>query len=211
MAKVLVDNRERNLDLLEKLSGLGLELSFAQLPVGDYIVSDRICIERKTMHDFANSIVNSRLFDQLDRLSKSFAKPILLLEGGNSEFALNGNVLLGAMVNAYIEYGVMVIHSESLDETAELIARVAEQEQARREREPRIVGLKRAYTISEWQILLLSAIPGIGSTLAKSLIKNFKTIRAIASASTDELMKVEKIGKKKAELVHHVLNDEFKE
>ncbi|MEM0074483.1 MAG: ERCC4 domain-containing protein [Candidatus Micrarchaeaceae archaeon] len=211
MAKVLVDNRERNLDLLEKLSDLGLEMSFTQLPIGDYIVSDRICIERKTMHDFASSIINSRLFDQLERLSASFARPILIIEGDGSEFLLSRKVLLGAIVSAYVDYGIMVIRSSGSDETAETIARIAEQEQENKEREPRVVGLKRAYTISEWQILLLSAIPGIGSKLARSLIKNFKTIRAIANASTEELMHVKKIGKKKAALVHHVLNDEFED
>ncbi|MGC8547811.1 MAG: ERCC4 domain-containing protein [Candidatus Micrarchaeia archaeon] len=211
MAKILVDNRERNLELLEKLSDLGFEIEFAQLPLADYIVSDRIGIERKTMHDFASSIINSRLFDQLERLSSGFAKPILIVEGDDSEFLLNSKVLLGAMVSVYLDYGVQVMRSSGPEQTAEIIAKIAEHEQKEKAREPVSVGIKRAYTISEWQILVLSSIPGIGKKLARSLITHFKTVRGVATASIDELMQVEKIGKKKAELVHRVLNEEFKD
>ncbi|MGC8676175.1 MAG: ERCC4 domain-containing protein [Candidatus Micrarchaeia archaeon] len=211
MTKVLVDNRERNLDLLERLSDMGIELEFAQLPVGDYIVSDRICVERKAMRDFSSSIINSRLFDQLERLRSSFAKPVLIVEGDDSEFALSQNVLLGAIVSAYVDYGVMVIRSAGPEQTAEILAKMAEHEQKQKDREPMRVGIKRAYTISEWQILMLSSLPGIGQKLAHSLIKNFKSVRSVASASVDELMKVEKIGRKKAELVHRVMNEEFDE
>jgi len=35
MVKILVDNRERNFMLIEKLNELGAELEFHNLPVGD--------------------------------------------------------------------------------------------------------------------------------------------------------------------------------
>ncbi|MGC8628659.1 MAG: ERCC4 domain-containing protein [Candidatus Micrarchaeia archaeon] len=209
MAKILVDNRERNLELLERLSDLGIEMSFAQLPVGDYIISDRICLERKSMRDLESSIMNSRLFDQLERLSESFPKPMLIIEGDESEFMLNDRVLLGTILSAYLDYGVQVLRSASAEESAEIIAGIAKHEQKHSEHEPRIVGIKRAYSISEWQVLVLSSIPGVGSKLANSLMKHFKTIRNVALASTEELMQVDKIGKKKAELIQRVLNEEF--
>ena len=96
--KILVDNRERNLLMHEELSNLGVLMDFAQLPVGDYIISDRTCVERKTVPDFEKSIMDNRLFDQIKRLSESFAKPILLIEGDDSEFRLSDNVILGTIL-----------------------------------------------------------------------------------------------------------------
>jgi len=208
---IIVDNRERNLDLLEGLSGSGVRLSFAQLPLGDYILSDRICVERKTVRDFENSIVNARLFDQMARLSKDCKKPILLLEGEESEFTMNPNTILGAIISAYSDYNVQVIRSKDVWETVTIIARLAEREQEQKNREPKLIGCKRAFTNSQWQLLILSSIPGVGPTLAKSLIKHFKTVKRIASATPDELIEVEKIGSKKAERIYAILNAEFTE
>ena len=59
--KIIIDNRERNLDLLDTLEQHGMTITFAQLPVGDYIISNRMCVERKTTNDFESSIMNSRL------------------------------------------------------------------------------------------------------------------------------------------------------
>jgi ERCC4-type nuclease len=207
--KIIVDNRERNLEILEGLSGSGIQLNFAQLPVGDYILSDRMCVERKTIPDFENSIINARLFDQLERLDHDFKKPILLLEGDDAEFTMNQNVILGAIVSIYGEYNVQVMRSRDVWETVSTLAGLAEREQDDKRKEPRIVGSKRAYSNSEWQLLILSSMPGIGPKLAGSLIRHFKTIRKLVSAEQDELMEVEKIGKKKAERIYEILNAEF--
>jgi len=209
--KIIIDNRERNMDLLNRLAELGAELTFLQLPVGDYIVSDRICVERKSMHDFGGSIINSRLFDQIDRLSRSFAKPILIIEGNASEFMLNEQVMNGAIASIYVKYNVQVLRSAGSEDTAELLFKIAEHEQKEEKREPVLVGVKRAFTLSEWQELVLSSLPGVGRKLAIAMLEHFGSVHDVANASVDELMQVDKIGKKKAELIHKVLNDTFAE
>src|SRR5271157_3998054 len=107
--KIIVDNRERNLEIIEGLSDSGVELSFAQLPVGDYIVSERMCIERKTVGDFDSSIIDNRLFEQLERLKSSFEKPILILEGDSADHRLANNVIVGTMIKLYTDYNVQII------------------------------------------------------------------------------------------------------
>ncbi len=207
--KIIVDKRERNLELLEGLSNLGMEMTFAQLPVGDYIISDRICVERKTVSDFENSIVTSRLFDQTRRLHESFSKPVLLIEGADNDFRLGNNIMLGTIMKLYVDYNLQVIRSQDRIESAYILSRFAEHEQKEEERLPRMVGLKKAYTNYEWQIMILSAIPGIGAKLAKKLIARFRTIKGVASAGVEDLVKVDKIGKKKAEKIYFILNTEF--
>ncbi len=208
--KIIVDNRERNLDIIEGLSGSGILLSFAQLPVGDYVLSDRMCVERKTVGDFESSIINARLFNQLERLNDTYKKPILLLEGGESEFSMNRNVILGAIISVYSDYNVQVLRSRDAADTVSILARLAEREQEGK-RLPRMLGSKRAFTNSQWQVLILSSIPGIGPKLAKSLISHFKTVKKVVSAEPDALMEVDKIGEKKAEKIYEILNAEFSE
>jgi ERCC4-type nuclease len=206
--KIIVDKRERNLDILEGLSGSGILLNFAQLPVGDYVLSERMCVERKTVSDFESSIMNARLFDQIERLSNAYRKPILLLEGEESEFTLNPNVALGAIISLYSDFNVQVIRSRDTAETVSMLAGLAEREQDEG-RVPRMLGSKRAFTNAQWQLLILSSIPGIGPKLARSLISHFKTIKNVVSAEPDALMEVDKIGEKKAEKIYEILNAEF--
>ena len=207
--KIIVDNRERNLDILQTLSDSGMDLSFAQLPVGDYIVSDRICVERKTVSDFESSIIDNRLFEQLGRLNESFDKPILIIEGSESDHRLGTNVIIGTILKLYLDYNVQVIKSGSAEETAVILSKFAEREQTDKKKEPRLMGIKRARTMYQWQILMLSSVPGIGPNIAHGLLEHFKTIRSVAVADVEDLMEVEKIGKKKAEGIYRIINSEF--
>ncbi len=208
-AKVIIDNRERNLDIIDGLQNSGIELVFAQNPVGDYILSDRVCVERKTTSDLEGSIINSRLFDQLDRLKNSFEKPMVIIENNGEGYRLTGNVILGAILAVYLDYGIQVIWSSDALETADILATIAKREQDGKQREPRLVGLKKAHSEYEWQLLILNSIPGVGTKLAKNMLANFKSIKNIVNADTKELMKVEKIGKKKAERIFEILNSEY--
>ncbi len=211
MVRLIVDNRERNFEVLEGLSGQGAALEFAQLPVGDYVLSDRICVERKTSSDLENSIMNARLFDQLERLKSSFQKPILVIEESPEGYRLNSNVILGTMLKAYVDYGVQVIMSRSPQETAEVLFAMAKREQEHKDHEPRLVGMKKAYTEYQWQLLIISSIPGVGPTLAKRLLSRFKSVKNIANSTVQELSKVEKIGNKKAARIYEILNAVYTE
>ena len=209
--KIIVDNRERNFELMEGLENNEVSISFAQLPVGDYIISDRLCVERKTARDFESSIMDSRLFEQAERLRQSFEKPLLIIEGGYEEFTMPRNAIVGAMLRLYTEYGVQLIFSSGHEETSYILSKLAEKEQIVEKREPRLLGSKKAYNTYQWQILMLSSMPGIGPKLASSLIKHFKTLRNVATADVEDLMGIEKIGKKKAQRVYEILNAEFSE
>ena len=207
--KIIVDNRERNLEITDWLSSSGVGLSFAQLPVGDYIVSERMCVERKTVQDFENSIIDNRLFEQLDRLRCGFEKPILILEGEAADHRLSENVIMGTMIKLYTDYNVQIIRSRDAVGTAQILSKFADREQNPDANMPRILGLKKAHTTYQWQIMILSSMPGIGPNLAHKLISHFGTIKELANADVKELMKVDKIGKKKAQAIHGILNVKF--
>ncbi len=209
--KVIMDERERNPILITGLEENGIDVERRTIPVGDYIISDRICIERKTVSDFESSLMSGRLLEQLKRLKESYSLPIIIIEGDREDFRLGRNVIIGAMVTIYVDYGIEAILSASAGETSDIIASIAKHEQVESNREPTLKGGRRAYTTLHFQEYIVGNLPGIGPKLARSLLKHFKSVKRIANADVKELMEVEKIGKKKATQIHGVINSEYEE
>jgi Fanconi anemia group M protein len=210
-ATVIVDRRERNTELTGALEANGIEMSFKTLPVGDYILSDRVCVERKTVSDFENSMMSGRLFEQVERMKRSYGTPFLLLEGDRDYFRLKSRVINGAIAALYIDYGIEVILSHSAEDTAEIMASMARHEQEENRREPSLKGAARARSSRQFQEYMIGNLPGIGPKLSRALLIHFRSVRSIADASAEELMEVDKIGKKKAEMIYKTLNLEYKD
>lgn len=204
--KLIVDQRERNGELIDSLESSGFSIDVRSIPVGDYIISDRICVERKTVSDFESSIISGRLFDQLERMKGTYSLPILLLEGDHSEFRLGSNVINGTIISIYVDYGIPVMFSQGPEHTAEILTAIAKREQNGERRDPSLKGGARAYSDDQFQEFVIGNLPSIGPKLAKSLLKHFGSIKKIANASPRQLMKVEKIGEKKAGQIHRIMN-----
>lgn len=80
--RVIVDSREfTELSSLPFLLHLNkIKVVPMTLNVGDYIITDRICVERKTVSDLVQSFSNGRLFEQCANMFKFYECPVLLLE-----------------------------------------------------------------------------------------------------------------------------------
>src|SRR3990172_5072262 len=71
----------------ERTAGIDIELR--TLSVGDYVLSDRVCVERKTTDDFLSTFLERReLFSQLRDLKMAYRRPILIVEGPGGQDAL---------------------------------------------------------------------------------------------------------------------------
>jgi len=78
---IAVDVREFRAKLPSVLHQGGMRIAPATLIVGDYILSDVHCVERKSISDFYQSMDNSsRLKEQAEKMAKYYKIPILLLE-----------------------------------------------------------------------------------------------------------------------------------
>ncbi len=205
-AKIIADSREKNAELLGTLASSGVDVETKTIHVGDFVLSDRVCVERKTVSDFESSIINGRLFAQIKRLREHYSFPILIIEGNASEFGLGSRVMNGTIAALYTDYGIVALPVRSASDAAEVMASIAKREQSEASREPSPKGGMRTYTSQQLQERIIGNLPGVGPKLSRLLLAHFGSIRSIAEASKDELMKVDKIGKKKAELVHGAFN-----
>jgi DNA excision repair protein ERCC-4 len=79
---VAIDIREWGSRTPPYLHERGFWLVPIQLTVGDYILSDQICVERKSVvtGDLWTSINDGRLLQQVTNMERYYERPILLLE-----------------------------------------------------------------------------------------------------------------------------------
>lgn len=208
-AVIFTDIRETK--LLKELIDMDVLIETRQLEVGDFLISDRVCIERKAVPDFLESIIDGRLFSQLKSLSDNFSRPVLVIEGENlySTRNIHQNAIKGALNSITIDFRIPIIWTKSIQETAEVIAGLAKREQLDLSRSVHHKGVKHAMSEKEEQEVLVSGFPTINLTLAKRLLSKFKTIKRIINASEESLQKVEGIGEEKAKRIKKLVEREY--
>ena len=206
IAEIIVDQREKNSLVAHELVNLGAKIRFERLPVADYLIGN-IAVERKTVSDFISSMINKRLLRQLEEI-KQFDKQLLIVEGDLAKADFNKNAIRGMLLSTMLDFGVPVAFTNDYDETAEFLFSLAKRV-SKKKVDFGLKVKKKTYSIAEQQQLLVEGLPSIGPNLAKALLREFKTITALVNASLEDLQKVEKIGKKKAEIIRRLLEEEY--
>jgi len=223
------DVRERRSRVIHFLKEMGAEVIEENLLVGDYIVSGRVCIERKTIGDLISSIYTGRLFDECKRMRETYPIPVLILEGYLPLIfkisKIPASSVWGALSSIILNFNVRVLPSPNTMSTAGIIYRMAYHEQIKEKSTPTIRSKPKFSNIYEQQIFLLCGLPGIGPNLAKELLRKFgtpiKALNALANANITSTGKTEKldpplrdvqgIGPKKALKCKRVLVSKYKE
>ncbi len=181
MPIVYVDSREHKKaqDIIKELRRLGATVVEKMLDIGDYVVSERVVIERKSARDFAKSIIDGRLFDQAARMREKYEKPIIIVEGNlwkvDKYMNMNINCVLGALISLIVKFNITVLFSKDKPMTAYLIYDLAKMEQEKEKRGIKTQTGKKSLTIRELQIQFLASLPGIGIKRAEKILEEFKT------------------------------------
>ncbi len=209
--KIIVDTRELRSAITKALKELEVGIEAETLEVADYILSDRVAVEAKTADDFAQSIIDKRLFQQLGALKESFTLPLLLIIGASlyGSSAIKPAAIRGALSTAFIEFNVPVVNVKSPEEAASLMFAIARQEQSSRKTTFSIRGKKPVLSTSSLQEFIVAGLPGVNTTLAKRLLDQFGNIINLVNATTEELAEVHGIGKTKAQTIREALESQY--
>ena len=210
--KILVDSREKGSLTLKELKDSGFDIKLETLNSGDFILSDSIGIERKTVKDFVNSIIDKRLLSQIKELRHNFEKPLLIIEGEDDIYSIRNihpNSIRGILSTIAIDFMVPIIYTKNYKDTVELIKVISKREKLEKIKDIGLRLEKKPLTTKELQEYVIESFPGIGPSLSKSLLKTFKSIKSIVNAKEEDLVNIDKLGKKKAKDIISIIEEEY--
>jgi Fanconi anemia group M protein len=209
---IYADTRESNTRIPHILKKL-CDVREKQLLVGDYILSERVCIERKTTPDFVQSIIDKRLFSQLETMKANYPNPVLIVEGGDildNGRDIHPNAVRGAIAAISVDYAVPMIWTATQMDTAHQLFAIAKREQLDSKKSVGIRNKKKQRSMEETQEFLVAGIPKISTAKARALLKHFRTPERMFTASEADLMKVEGIGCGLARQIRRIMTEKYK-
>ncbi|MCU4972246.1 DEAD/DEAH box helicase [Halobacteria archaeon AArc-m2/3/4] len=212
--EIVADQREMDANIARDLSRREeIEIRLETLDVGDYICSDRVAVERKSVADFVDSLVGSErsIFEQVGDMARHYARPIVVVEGEGlyEQRDIHPNAVRGALSSLAVDFGASVLRTESEADTTELLAVIAGREQQTADREVSVHGEKQSKTLGEQQEYVVSSIAEIGPVTARSLLEEFGTVEAVMIASEEELQEAKGVGQVTAERMREVIGSEY--
>ncbi|RLG35080.1 Hef nuclease [Methanosarcinales archaeon] len=211
---VYVDNRESRSKVVKSLEKIGCDLKFKNIDVGDYVVSERVCIERKSVEDFVSSLTDGErnLFEQLKNLRREYERPILIIEGdGLYTDRVSENVVKGALISIAVDFAIPILYTSNGEDTAETIRKIAKREQDGLRRPFSPHSKKSSRNLREEQEYVISSISNIGPVSARNLLKHFGSVQNVINAPEDELVRVERIGDVTAKKIREVVGGAYEE
>ncbi len=207
--KVVVDERERQSGVPEALSKLDIRVYFSKLHVADYVINPEIAVERKALPDFVSSVYDGRLFYQASQISSAYRKPYLIIEGDIKELARltrNLNSYYGAIANVTLAHDLRVMHTADPEQTAAAVAGLAKNSRARPPLPGTFTTAPKGNDEPQQQLYLISALPGVGTKLARRMLSRFGTPRKIMNLTEAQLAMVQGLGPKRAARIAHMLD-----
>lgn len=211
--KIFADYREKSTGTVKSLVDLGVSVKLDMLKSADYILSSRVGVELKTADDFVSSIIDGRLLDQLKTLKRSFERPLIILQGTQSLYSVRNvhpNAIRGMLGTIAISYGIPILYTTDEQDTAELLLSIAKREQEQTTKDFSPHADRKPLTLKEQQEYLVSALPTVGPSLAKDLLKHFGNVKNVMNADTDSLKEVPGVGDKIAKAIQEILHEKYK-
>tara|TARA_B100000029_G_scaffold24009_1_gene23713 strand:- start:868 stop:1545 length:678 start_codon:yes stop_codon:yes gene_type:complete len=221
--KLVIDSREKS-NLYEYVES---EASLINVPtekqfieIGDYVFND-VCFEAKSTIDFLQSVINKRLWNQIDNMDRYYEHTFVVIHGSLHEMlAYPGYVKLdipeqmlmnkfwGAICKIELDTDTRVFFTESKKKAAKFITSICKMRPINRQ----IIkpSLLKRITTEDLRIDMLLTIKGVSEKKAKKLIKAYGSVMEIGEATVDELSNIDGIGLTIAQRIIDTLNSEDK-
>jgi ERCC4-related helicase/ERCC4-type nuclease len=212
--EVVVDQRELDSPIAKELSRRsGIETRLETLAVGDYVLSDRVAVERKSVADFLDTLTGGdrSMFEQVGDLARAYARPVVILEGESlyDERNVHPNAIRGALSSLAIDFDASVLRTEDEDDTADLLEVLATREQEQSDRTVSVHGEKSGKTLAEQQEYVVGSVADIGPVTARSLLEEFGTVEAVMTARKEDLLEVSGVGEVTADRLREVVGSDY--
>ncbi|WP_277554420.1 DEAD/DEAH box helicase [Halobaculum limi] len=214
--EIVIDQRELDSTIARDLSTReGITTRLETLAVGDYVLSDRVAVERKSVADFLDTLVGGdrSMFEQVGDTARAYARPVVIIEGEDlyGERNVHPNAIRGALASLAIDFDASVLRTANESETADMLETIARREQEEHDREVSAHGEKGAKTLAEQQEYVVSSIGDIGPVTARALLDHFGTVEAVMTAREEDLLEVSGVGQVTADRIREVVGSDYPE
>jgi Fanconi anemia group M protein len=212
--EVVVDQRELDSHIARDLSRReGVTTRLETLEVGDYVLSDRVVVERKSVEDFLDTLTGGdrSMFEQVGAAARHYARPVVIVEGEDlyGRRNVHPNAIRGALASLAVDFGASVLRTDDTDDTADLLYTIARREQADADRSVSVHGGKGARTLAEQQEYVVGSIAEVGPVTARSLLAHFGSVEAVMAADREALLDVSGVGEVTADRIREVVGSEY--
>ena len=227
---LVIDSRENSdfsSEVIRKANRINVLNKKEWLEVGDYVIGDA-CFEAKSAQDFLQSIMNKRIWTQVDNMDKNYNNSFVVvygtaekavvkvmkyikLDSNQSRQQMKNKLMLqfrGAIGRLRLDYGINVIWRDTVEDAAEELVTLAKMIPVQRN----IITpttLKRVAT-HDVRVDMLTTIKGISNTKAEELLKEYGCIMEIGDCKPSEITIIKGIGKTVADRILNILNSEEK-
>jgi len=206
---IYVDTRESR-SIIECLEKMGASVKIEQLEIGDFVLSEDVVVERKTVDDYVRSIMDNRLFSQIIAMKEKYPKPLLIVQGSRKKGASIGlAAFYSSLASALTDFYIPVYTSENDEETAFMLYYIAKREQEGGKKAIRVREGRKPLTVPEIQKYVVAGVPGVDAVLADRLLRRFKNVQGVFTATIEELKTVEGVGDKIASRIREVAESNY--
>ena len=227
---LIIDSREKEGSKLVKLverkaKGLNIQTEKKWLEIGDYVFDD-VCFEAKSTTDFLGSVINKRLWTQIDNMDRHYKTNIVIIYGDIAEAIFNvkryskaniqeparsimlSNKFLGAIGRITLDTDVKAFWVPTEEEASLIITAICKMKPIERDViRPEV--FKRV-TTDDLRLDVLTSIKGVSIKKAKLLIKEYGSVMEIGEQTEEELQFLEGVGQVLASRILNTLNSEKK-
>lgn len=220
LSKVIVDVREFRASLPSILHQNNYEVIPLSISVGDYIVSPKISLERKSTSDLIQSLTHGRLFTQTERMLKYYQHSGLLIQFEENETfqlvapneykdKIQGHLVTSKLALLTIHFPKLkVFWARNPKNSVEIVKFL---KKGQEEPDPVIAQslgeLEGEDEISDTAVEFLKRLPGITPQNIKIVMNSVNNLKELSNLSYPDLSKM--LGKQNACLLYDFLNQDY--
>ncbi|MAL11596.1 MAG: hypothetical protein CMF74_18280 [Maricaulis sp.] len=223
MNKLIIDSREKsNLSefIISEASRMNILTEKQWIEIGDYVYQD-VCFEAKSTIDFLQSVLNGRLWNQVDNMDRHYEYSIVIIHGSLHQvmaypkyvnMEINEQLLkhkfYGAIGRLTLDTDCKVFWVESPQKAAKIITTICKMRPVKRSViQPTL--LKRI-TTDDLRLDMLCTIKGVSKSKAKKIIEKYGSVMEVGESNVNELSSIDGIGPTIAKRIIDTLNSEEK-
>ncbi|XP_063103160.1 Fanconi anemia group M protein isoform X2 [Cavia porcellus] len=211
---ILVDSREITSGF-KVISSLrvahGFHVEVCPLNGGDYVVSNRMVVERRSQSEMLNVVSKSKLIKQIQHLQSMFERICVIVEKerektGETSRMFRRTKSYDSLLTTLIGAGIRILFSSCEEETADLLKELSLVEQRKN------VGIHVPTMVNSSKCDALQfylSIPNISYITALNMFHQFSSVKKMANSSPAEISMYAQVTHQKAEEIYRYIHYVF--